>query len=194
MGGIGSGRVRLRRARETVDRHWSIDIRQWKRQGMLDARQAFTWNWFHRDRVAASIRVQAASDRVVLSHNARLQDSSDSRTTYPVYLTSTECHLGGERRWFLCPVDGCWRRVAILYAGDVFACRGCLQLAYLSQRKPRSSRMICRIEQIRTRLGWERGFANGNGDKPRDMQWKTFDRLTAEHDGLVKIWLADVDE
>ena len=193
MGGIGSGKVRLRRVRETVDRHRSIDIRQWKRQGLLNTRNAFVWSWFHLDQVAASIYVQASNDRVILTHNAWLGERPESRHTYPVYLTSTDCHLGGERRWFLCPTEGCMRRVAILYAGEIFACRRCRQLAYLSQREPPSARTIRRIERIRGRLEWERGFAKGNGDKPHYMHWRTFDMLTAEHDALVKKWLGDLD-
>jgi Transposase DDE domain len=30
----------------------------------------------------------------------------------------TPCNYGGARPWFLCPMDGCRRRVAVLYAGD----------------------------------------------------------------------------
>ena len=194
MGGIGSGKVWQRRLRETVDRHRSIDIRHWKRQGLLQFREAFTWRWFYNDQLTASMAVQAEKDRVILTHNARLDDGAESRHTYPVYLTSTDCHLGGERRWFLCPREGCMRRVAILYASDIFVCRRCRQLAYLSQREPPSTRTIRRIEKVRCRLGWERGFAKGNGAKPHYMHWRTFDMLAAEDDALVKMWLGDLDE
>ena len=192
MGGIGSGRVRLRRARETVDRHWSIDIRQWKQKGLLVAPKEFIWNWFNADRVAASMLVQVETGRVKLMHTARFQDRPESLHYYSVYFTSTECHFGGERRWFLCPVADCGRRVAILYAGDIFACRRCQQLVYMSQQESRSSRTIRKVNQIRERLGWSMGFANGYGEKPPNMHWRTFDSLIAKHDMLVGFWLDHV--
>lgn len=32
------------------------------------------------------------------------------------------------------------------------------------------------------RLGWESGIPNGNGDKPKGMHWRTFERLQSTHD------------
>ena len=53
-------------------------------------------------------------------------------------LTTTACHFGGERYWFICSVykSGvyCGRRVGVLYkAGDYFACRHCYELTYNSR-------------------------------------------------------------
>lgn len=52
-----------------------------------------------------------------------------------VYLTDTQCNLGGERFWFLCP--DCNKRVGVLYLCELgyFSCRLCLSLVYESQRK-----------------------------------------------------------
>jgi hypothetical protein len=47
--------------------------------------------------------------------------------------TSTKCHFGGERFWFICPY--CSRRVSKLYlppSGDYYACRKCHNLTYES--------------------------------------------------------------
>jgi hypothetical protein len=41
------------------------------------------------------------------------------------------------------------------------------------------------VSSTSARLGWEPGFLNGNGDKPKWMRWRTFERLAAEHDQFV---------
>lgn len=54
---------------------------------------------------------------------------------YKIQLTTTPCHFGGKRYWFICPWyrNGvyCGRRVGVLYKdGDYFACRHCYELTY----------------------------------------------------------------
>jgi hypothetical protein len=34
-------------------------------------------------------------------------------------------------------------------------------------------------------VGWKPGILNGEGDKPKCMRWRTFERLAAEHDAFV---------
>jgi hypothetical protein len=99
---------------------------------------------------------------------------------------------GGERAWFLCPAEGCGRRVARLYVGGagIFACRYCYGLAYACQRESADDRGARRADKIRDRLGWEPGILNGPGGKPKGMHWRTFDRLTAQHEAFVGISLA----
>ncbi len=57
-----------------------------------------------------------------------------------IHLEWTPCAFGGSRPWFLCPGEGCGRRVAILY-GPTFPllCRLCRDLAYASQSTRRYS-------------------------------------------------------
>jgi len=47
-----------------------------------------------------------------------------------------------------------------------------------------------RADRIREKLGWGPGILNDNGCKPKGMHWKTFERLTAQHDAFVQISLA----
>ena len=109
-----------------------------------------------------------------------------------VGLAWTECTLGGRRAWLLCPARGCGRRVALLYIGGsgIFACRHCYKLAYASQRETGDDRAARRADRIRDRLGWEAGILNGEGDKPKGMHWRTFNRLHAEHNDFVNASLA----
>lgn len=190
MGGMGSGRRWHFGASDTTDDYRSIDVRRWRRDGLLDPHQSFGWQWSRRGEVVASIQVRTEPDRVILTYRHRSGGSDWKDESYPVYLDWTACHLGGQRPWFLCPARGCGRRVAILYGGAIFACRHCYRLAYPSQREADDDRAARRADRIRERLGWEPGILNGNGLKPKGMHWRTFERLTAEHDAFVQESLA----
>ncbi|HRD87503.1 MAG TPA: hypothetical protein PK752_04470 [Accumulibacter sp.] len=98
---------------------------------------------------------------------------------YPVRLEWTACTLGG-------------RRVALLYLGSagIFACRHCYRLAYACQREAADDRAMRRADNVRERLGWQAGIANPRGGKPKGMHWRTFERMTAEHDAFVGVSLA----
>lgn len=191
MGGYGSGRRWHFSAKDTTSDYRALDIRRWKRDGLLTPGHAFGWLWSRHGQVVASIRVLIEEDLVRLIYrqqNRRGEEWQDEN--YPVYLDWTPCHLGGERPWFLCPARGCGRRVAILYGGAIFACRRCYQLAYDSQREIPESRAARRADKIREKLDWEPGILNGNGWKPKGMHWKTFERLSAQHDAFVAESLA----
>ena len=87
---------------------------------------------------------------------------------------------------------GCGRRVAVLYGGNVYACRHCHQLAYKTQREQSHDRAGSKADKLRDRLQWEAGILNGNGIKPKEMHWATFDLLEEEHDALVNQAMAEV--
>lgn len=187
MGGPGSGRRWHVGAKDTTDDFRSIDVRQWRRDGLLAPHQHYGWQWSRQGKVVASIRVRTEPDRVILAYHHRRGGEDWKEEIYPIYLDWTACNLGGQRPWFLCPAKGCSRRVAILYGADYFVCRHCHDLAYPSQREEGYDRLARRANRVRTKLGWETGILN-NPDrrKPYGMHWKTFHRLTAQHDAFVK--------
>ena len=80
--------------------------------------------------------------------------------------------------------------MAVLFGGRIFACRQCHALAYRSQREADDDRLTRRADTIRRRLGWVPGILNGNGWKPKDMHWRTFERLQREHDAHVNAAIA----
>lgn len=191
MGGYGSGRRWYTTSATTSD-YRAIDVRRWHREGMLEPGRACRWIWSHDGETTASINMRTEPGRVVLEYRHRTGGEQWQDATLPIALTWTRCHYGGERPWFRCPC--CGRRVAILYSGGIFACRHCYRLTYQCQRENLDDRLTRRIERIRERLGWEPGFLNGNGWKPKGMQWRTFYRLEAEHDVLVRRsleWVAE---
>jgi len=192
MGGIGSGSGRTRSWTATTDDYRSIDVRRWKREGWLAPHQSFDCTWSRQGEVVSSIRVRTEPDRVILTDRYRSGGEDRKDKSYPVYLDWTDCNLVGKRPWFLCPVRGCGRRVAILYGGGIFACRHCYQLAYPSQRETGYNRMARRANRIHSKLGWGPVCLSRDGGKPKGMHWNTFKRLTAQHDAFVQTSLARI--
>jgi hypothetical protein len=74
------------------------------------------------------------------SYNIRRESDEWRPLKYGVEIDSTECHFGGRRYWFVCPliVNGraCRRRCRAIYLGDsgYFGCRECQRLTYVSRR------------------------------------------------------------
>jgi hypothetical protein len=185
MGGPGSGNRWRYGSRPSTDELRNIDVRRWAREGMLQPGYWGAWQWMHNGTVTASIQIRTEADRVILTYRHRSGGGEWKDKEYPVLLERTGCNLGGARSWFICPAVGCGRRVAILYCGAVFACRRCHSLAYASTRECAVDRAVRRADRIRDRLGWQPGFLNGEGGKPKWMRWRTFNRLKQDHDRLV---------
>lgn len=182
-------------AKDTTDDYRSIDVRRWKREGLLTPIQSFSVRWTRCGDETASAVVRVESNRVILTYSYRSGVEGWKRKSIEINLDWTDCNLGGKRPWFLCPASGCGRRVAILYGGTFFACRQCFQLAYPSQREADYERSARRANRIREKLGWKHGFLYGGFDeKPKGMRWATFNRLEAQHDDLAHRSLAGMDE
>jgi len=77
------------------------------------------------DGMAGSIRFQYTNTDIFTNEKTDLD--------YKAYLVSIPCRYGGKRWYFLCPLNNCGRRVAILYLkGRYFGCRHCHNLTYMS--------------------------------------------------------------
>jgi hypothetical protein len=192
MGGSGSGRRWHYSAKNTTEGYRSIDVRWLKREGMLSPGANRRITWSRGGEITGSINVRSEPDRVILDYRQRDHGGEWQAENYPVNLTTTPCHIGGERHWFLCPAHGCGQRVAVIYGGGIFACRKCHQLAYPSQREDPSDRAVRRADRLRARLGWPGGVLEGAGwDKPKGMHWRTYERLCDEHGGFEGVVIRD---
>lgn len=187
MGGFGSGR---QHGKDTTNSYRTLDVRRLQRDGLLTPGRAFGLNWTRNGETVASIQARAEADRVILMYSHRSGGGEWKREEYPVSLDWTPCTYGGRRAWFRCPAAGCGRRVAVLYGGGIFACRHCYRLAYACERETHDDRAARRADRIRERLGWHVGILNPKGWKPKGMHWRTFERLTAEHDAFAGVTLA----
>lgn len=185
MGGMGSGRRLV--GKSTTSDMQPLDIRRLHRAGLLTPGHVFSWQWSVCGKEVASIQIRTEIDRVILDYRSRDNGGEWLPMEYPVYVVWTGVHFGGRRPWFLCPVQGCGRRVAILYGGRMFACRHCQKLAYECQRETYDDRACRRADNIRRQLGWRPGIANPIGGKPRGMHWRTYARLIAEYNSFAQI-------
>jgi hypothetical protein len=102
-----------------------------------------------------------------------------------VRITTTPCHYGGVRYWFLCP--DCSRRCAILYPQ---VCRICSDGRYHVELLSPAHRRITKAIRMRRRLGQtEGGIIARFPKKLKWMRWHTYLRLHAECEALEKsIW------
>lgn len=189
MGGMGSGR-RDQGGKDTTDNCRALDVRRLQRDGLLTPGESFGWSWTRNGKAVASIQVRAEADRVILDYRHPRNGGEWNSQNYPVRIEWTSRNYGGSRAWFLCPAQGCGRRVAMLYLGGaIFACRHCYRLAYSSQRENLNDLATRRADKIRGRLAWEPGILSGHGIKPKGMHMRTYQRLTIEHDAHVGISL-----
>lgn len=186
MGGIGSGRRWHYDAKDTTENRRKIDIRKWNKKGLLEAATSFSWQWTRDGQKVSAITVHVNNDYLTMDYRCQNSCGEWEAMQYPVQLNWTSCQLGGKRPWFICPVKGCHRRVAILYSGSVYACRHCHQLAYTCQREMNYDRASRQAEKIRQQLGWDPCIFEGEGEKPKGMHWTTFERLSKkQHDYVV---------
>lgn len=188
MGGIGSGWPWHIGSKDTTEDHRSIDVRWLQREGLLTPGSHRQMTWTRRGEVYAEVNIDAEPGRVLLTHLQKSGCDQWSVVSYFVSVTTTPCHLGGERPWFSCPTVECGKRIAVIYCDSIFACRSCHKLAYASQREDEADRARRKADRIRDRLGWPRGLWNGSHwGKPKGMHWSTYERLYAQHRELENL-------
>src|SRR5271155_3260579 len=169
--------------RATCESYLSIDVREWRRQGLLRAGKLFDCTWARNGEQSGSIGVRGEADAVVLAFRSRGPQSREWESVEQrVPLVWTRCHLGGKRPWFICVgLRGgprCGRRVAMLYGGDpYFAGRACYGGAYASQSESPHRRSIRRARNLRIRLGGGPSLLERFPDKPLRMHHRTYYRL-----------------
>ena len=167
--------------RKTISSHLQLDIRQLARDGLLTPGEKREIRWSRCGAELASVALRSVHNRIQIS-SWRSGTGGETENRQTVRIAWTKCNLGGQRAWFICPGSACNRRVAILYGGRTFACRHCHKLAYPSTRESRDARARRRVDQLRRRLRWPRGFANGIGTRPKGMRWSTYLRLLKRHE------------
>ncbi len=177
MGGIGSGRRWYYGSKSTTGDYRSIDVRRWQREGLLRPGRLFGWQWSVEGEVSASIRVRVDSSEIRLIYCHRRGDSDWKDENYAVELEWTRCNMGGQRPWFRCPRRGCGRRVAILYGGEIFACRHCYRLAYPCQNERTPERLLRKARKIRERAAGDTDLTLPFPRKPKGQWTRTYLRL-----------------
>jgi hypothetical protein len=169
----------------------SIDVRRWKKEGVLEPGQDNTWGWYRDGRRVSSMGIRVLHRSAVkLSYLVRPSGTGYRKedVCYTVVLDWTPCNFGWERPWFLCPgnVNGvaCGRRVAKLYLrGRYFLCRHCHDLTYAS-RQQRSALKVAerKCRRIRRKLGRSLSVDEPFPRRPKRMHPRTYLRLFEEYE------------
>jgi len=190
MGGFGSGR-RNQNGKDTTNDYRSLDVRRLQRGNLLRSGLCFSLEWTSKRQTLPSMIVQVETDKLTLNYRHQSTSSGWQDKEYPIKLNWASCNYGGKRAWFICPANGCGRRVAKLFlnSSGSFACRHCNHLAYASQRETVSDRALRLTRNVRQELGWEPSLMDQNVPKPKGMHWKTYRRLRAQHDVLLMDYL-----
>ena len=150
-----------------------VDVRKLHRDGHLSARYALTWQWAS----GAAIKLETSPDLVTLVYRYKDSKGEWRDVNQRVAITTTACHYGGSRPWFVCP--RCCERVAILYLWNVPLCRTCAKLVYPSQAEDAIGRSWRRSRKIAKRLGQE-ADAWMTPRRSKGMRLATFERLCEE--------------
>lgn len=138
-------------AKTTVEDATQLSIFKLKEFGLLRGYCASTLNWTWRiSGHKSSIGIFVDTEDLYVKVNYTITDRNTGEKTdydYKISLTTTACHFGGVRYWFICPlsVNGvhCGKRVGTLYlasGGHYFGCRHCYNLSYESRNEPRLAR------------------------------------------------------
>jgi hypothetical protein len=180
MGGGGSGSWCRWNRKTTTEESKDLDIRALNHAGCLYTGYQGTYSWNCDGEPAGNIMYRVENGRIVLVYRCRENEGEWMPVELPVRLEYTPCNYGGNRPWFICPMQGCRRRVAVLYPiGKYFGCRRCGELAYSSQQERIYYRMARKNRKIIKKLGGN-PYEDIYPKKPKHMHWKTYNRLIAE--------------
>ena len=143
MGGYGSGCWSFSHKKTTVEECRSLDVRRFKREGMLQRGQVWSgqWCWWDEDGNRTSwMDLTTSAEAITLSYTIRwtYEDREPEDIRYTVRVVWTPCNFGGKRPWFICPGRDCGRRVAKLYmppSAKYYLCRHCHDLSYRSRQR-----------------------------------------------------------
>ena len=139
-------------AKTTVEQATQLNIFKLKEFGLLRgyATSTLTWTWRLSGRKNSIGIIVDVRDNPYVKVNYTVTDRSTGEKTdydYKISLTTTPCHFGGVRYWFICPLSMngvyCGRRTGTLYlasGGNYFGCRHCYDLSYESRNESRLGR------------------------------------------------------
>ncbi len=101
-----------------------IEMQWLKKQSFLDHWKSgvITWTSHWGDMNSISFTSSPDEKLVTFHYEQSYLDTGEKKTIdYQARLTTTPCNFGGERFWFICPLQmsgiPCGRRVAVLYKG-----------------------------------------------------------------------------
>ena len=135
----------------TVEQATQLSIFKLKEFGLLDGFHVSTLTWTHKpsghqNSIGITVDVEEAEPYVKVNYTTTDRSTGEKMNyDYKISLTTTPCHFGGVRYWFICPLSNngvyCGRKVGTLYlasGGKYFGCRHCYDLSYESRNETRT--------------------------------------------------------
>lgn len=135
MGSPQSGRWKRYRRKRTVNEYLKLDISSLvKAKAMAPGiEQIGDWNWSLEGQTAVDFWIRYQTNTIYQPYTFTVFWMEPiKRKPQDIPLQSQPCHYGGVRWWFLC---ACQKRVTAVYTlfgHDVFKCRHCYDLSYIS--------------------------------------------------------------
>lgn len=184
MGGSGSGNFLRQGGRETCESMKSIELPVLRKQGMLNTGRKGVLTWSRDGKPTGSIRVEMTEKGLELDYRYQEPHSDEwIPVREQLRFSFTAQHLGGERRWFICP--SCGGRCAVVYGGVRFRCRKCSNLAYQSQNEAPHFRALTQAQKFRQRLGGSLCTDDPFPEKPKGMHWRIYASLVKRGEALA---------
>ena len=170
MGGYGSGGNRSQ-SKFHLEDFPVISVTALKKNGFFnaDGPVATLSIWKHREKIILATR------QTIYFHHIQFDYLvGDVLQQQRINFTTTPCHFGGFRHWFLC--GNCSKRVGLLvFYRRAFMCRHCSGLGNLSSDESKYDRA-----RRRTKKSWAKLNANQKiwfAPKPKYMHWQKYERL-----------------
>jgi hypothetical protein len=136
-----------RGTKQLVENCVSLDVRRWVRSGELQKGATFELRRYLPDGWH-TVTVHPGQDAVRLEYPV-----GEKIRTFTIALDRTDCNLGGQRLWLLCPK--CSARAAKLFiVNELVRCRPCGNLSYRSQRQSTECRLKTKEKFLWERLEW----------------------------------------
>ena len=118
-------------------REWGYLRLDCRKNDVLGWRDNFTKKEYNIDCMVSTHR----NNEFVRFDYTIIRPSGNTEGSQRFLLTTTSCHFGGGRYWFVCSSiqnsEKCGRRVGVLYLSHIsleFSCRHCLNLTYSSRK------------------------------------------------------------
>jgi len=156
-------------SKPVVEQRISINLSKFKKQRLVKDTM-LNLNWEINGISTFKAKVYVQEDSLLIAH---LCDGEIIKQR--IEISSTACHFGGNRKWLSCPVCGT-RRMNLYFNENrnLFLCRDCNNLGYLSQKQNPSNRLILNAQKLRRKIS--AGFT-AIENKPLNMHWETFNHI-----------------
>lgn len=144
MGGSGSTRWGWHSTKTQVENCLKIDIFSLKKFLISGNSGMIRWHVRNQEtgRIGYTVKGLNEPSAIRLYYTITPRSGDKIDIDFEVKLTKSTLSWGGERYWFLCPLQNCNRRVGCLYlppGGRYFGCRHCYELTYRSSQESHMS-------------------------------------------------------